>query len=128
MAQGLKRRNLDKNGNMNDDRRGTQHNECLFVISLVNLGDGVVGDWVVLTAWGGSGDWSGSNFVLLHLFGSWGILGCRFSGGGAISLLLLAQGISTKGRLLLLLSKVELLVGVGRGLEAGSEGSGLGRV
>jgi len=43
MAQGLKRRNLDKNGNMNDDRRGTQHNECLFVISLVNLGDGVVG-------------------------------------------------------------------------------------
>jgi len=42
-AQGLKRRNLDKNGNMNDDRRGTQHNECLFVISLVNLGDGVVG-------------------------------------------------------------------------------------
>jgi len=43
MAQGLKRRNLDKNGNMNDDRRGTQHNECLFVQSLVNLGDGVVG-------------------------------------------------------------------------------------
>jgi len=31
MAQGLKRRNLDNNGNMNDDRRGTQHNECLFV-------------------------------------------------------------------------------------------------
>jgi len=43
MAQGLKRPNLDKNGNMNDDLRGTQHNECLFVISLVNLGDGVVG-------------------------------------------------------------------------------------
>merc|ERR1719209_2066487 len=57
-----------------------------------------------------------------------GRLGGRLGGSGAIFLLLLAQSIGAKSRLLLLLAEVELLVGVRRRLESRSEGGSLGRV
>merc|ERR1711970_1273091 len=57
------------------------------------------------------------------------LLGGGLFGGGALPLLLLlSQGVGSKSGLLLLLAKVELLVGVRRRLESGSEGGGLGRV
>merc|ERR1711970_1484059 len=60
------------------------------------------------------------------LFGGGGLAG-GLGGGGALSLLLLlSQGVGSKSGLLLLLAKVELLVGVRRRLESGSEGGGLG--
>jgi len=62
-------------------------------------------------------------FLLGGLFG--GGLGGRFGGGGAVLLLLL---LNRESRLLLLLAQVELLVGVRRGLESGTEGGSLGRV
>jgi len=65
--------------------------------------------------------------AVVLLFGG-GRLGGGLGGGGAIFLLLLAQSIGTESGLLLLLAEVELLVGVRRGLESGSEGGGLGGV